>query len=342
MRFGTFIPQGWRFDLVGIDPADQWAVMAALAAAGRRGSVGVALGLRPLPHRARRRARGGDPRGVDADGRVRRRRPAASASARCARAWATATPPTSRRSPRPSTSSRAAASRWASAAAGTSTSGAPTATGSRRFRERLAMLREGVEIMRQAWTTGDGDPRRRALPGRRRDRAAAAAAGGRHPALDRRRRREGDAEDRGEVRRSTRTSPARIEEFDAQERDPARALRRARHATSRRSRARRTSTRSSARPRPRRRSPRRGEGATAAATSAEERADAIEHDYRTSDAGSARPSRSSSGSPRGRARLGYAIHYFPEAAYDRSGIELWARGHSRAAVARGAGGSAGA
>jgi len=31
MRFGTFIPQGWRLDLVGIDPADQWRVMATLA-----------------------------------------------------------------------------------------------------------------------------------------------------------------------------------------------------------------------------------------------------------------------------------------------------------------------
>lgn len=32
MRFGMFIPQGWRFDLVGIDPAEQWAAMSALAA----------------------------------------------------------------------------------------------------------------------------------------------------------------------------------------------------------------------------------------------------------------------------------------------------------------------
>src|SRR6478752_4505176 len=31
MRFGTFIPQGWRLDLVGIAPADQWRVMATLA-----------------------------------------------------------------------------------------------------------------------------------------------------------------------------------------------------------------------------------------------------------------------------------------------------------------------
>ncbi|GGK44334.1 LLM class F420-dependent oxidoreductase [Nocardia camponoti] len=31
MRFGIFIPQGWRLDLVGIEPADQWPVMRELA-----------------------------------------------------------------------------------------------------------------------------------------------------------------------------------------------------------------------------------------------------------------------------------------------------------------------
>lgn len=31
MRFGLFIPQGWRFDLVGIDPAQHWDVMSSLA-----------------------------------------------------------------------------------------------------------------------------------------------------------------------------------------------------------------------------------------------------------------------------------------------------------------------
>ncbi|MFD4179685.1 LLM class F420-dependent oxidoreductase [Rhodococcus sp. NPDC058514] len=30
MRFGMFVPQGWRLDLVGIDPADQWDVMKSL------------------------------------------------------------------------------------------------------------------------------------------------------------------------------------------------------------------------------------------------------------------------------------------------------------------------
>ncbi|SDO39116.1 probable F420-dependent oxidoreductase, Rv1855c family [Nakamurella panacisegetis] len=31
VRFGTFIPQGWRLDLVGIEPAEQWATMSRLA-----------------------------------------------------------------------------------------------------------------------------------------------------------------------------------------------------------------------------------------------------------------------------------------------------------------------
>jgi F420-dependent oxidoreductase-like protein len=31
MRFGLFIPQGWRLDLVGIEPEKQWAVMRDLA-----------------------------------------------------------------------------------------------------------------------------------------------------------------------------------------------------------------------------------------------------------------------------------------------------------------------
>ena len=32
MRFGIFIPQGWRHDLLNIDPAQQWRAMSALAA----------------------------------------------------------------------------------------------------------------------------------------------------------------------------------------------------------------------------------------------------------------------------------------------------------------------
>ena len=31
MRFGLFVPPGWRHDLVGIEPAGQWATMSGLA-----------------------------------------------------------------------------------------------------------------------------------------------------------------------------------------------------------------------------------------------------------------------------------------------------------------------
>jgi F420-dependent oxidoreductase-like protein len=37
MRFGVFVPQGWRLDLVGIDPADHWATMLQFA---RRAEAG--------------------------------------------------------------------------------------------------------------------------------------------------------------------------------------------------------------------------------------------------------------------------------------------------------------
>ena len=39
MRFGLFVPQGWRMDLVGIDPAEQWAAMHAVAKAADDGTV---------------------------------------------------------------------------------------------------------------------------------------------------------------------------------------------------------------------------------------------------------------------------------------------------------------
>ena len=37
MRFGMFVPQGWRLDLVGIDSADQWRVMRDLVQAADKG-----------------------------------------------------------------------------------------------------------------------------------------------------------------------------------------------------------------------------------------------------------------------------------------------------------------
>ena len=44
MRFGYFVPQGWRHDLVGIEPADHWSTMHGLAAhADREGSPGESI-----------------------------------------------------------------------------------------------------------------------------------------------------------------------------------------------------------------------------------------------------------------------------------------------------------
>ena len=37
MRFGLFIPQGWRLDLVGIDTAEQWDTMLGIAQAADAG-----------------------------------------------------------------------------------------------------------------------------------------------------------------------------------------------------------------------------------------------------------------------------------------------------------------
>ncbi len=37
MRFGLFVPQGWRLDLVGIDPADQWQAMSSVASLAENG-----------------------------------------------------------------------------------------------------------------------------------------------------------------------------------------------------------------------------------------------------------------------------------------------------------------
>jgi F420-dependent oxidoreductase-like protein len=37
MRFGLFVPQGWRLDLTGIDPADQWPAMLGVARAAEQG-----------------------------------------------------------------------------------------------------------------------------------------------------------------------------------------------------------------------------------------------------------------------------------------------------------------
>ncbi len=37
MRFGLFVPEGWRLDLVGIEPAEQWPAMLDVVRAAESG-----------------------------------------------------------------------------------------------------------------------------------------------------------------------------------------------------------------------------------------------------------------------------------------------------------------
>ena len=39
LKFGLFVPQGWKHDLVGVDPVDHWKVMSGLAQRADRGDV---------------------------------------------------------------------------------------------------------------------------------------------------------------------------------------------------------------------------------------------------------------------------------------------------------------
>src|SRR5665647_720868 len=65
MRFGLFIPQGWRMDLVGIDPADQWATMNGLVTRADAGETFESVWVYdhfhtvPEPDPRRRRSEGG-------------------------------------------------------------------------------------------------------------------------------------------------------------------------------------------------------------------------------------------------------------------------------------------
>ena len=189
---------------------------------------------------------------------------------------------------------------------------------------RLGMLDEGVQIMRQAWTEG-----RATLHGKHYqvDGAivpAAAAAGGRHPAVDRRRRREGDAQDRGEVRavhelrrHARRASPA------SPSCSPGTAATSA--PTSTRSSAPPTTTSRSARPRPRSRtgcsSSRPGSRPFVGA----ERAEGQLGGFRGLPACGTPEQIVENLRKLEAAGMTYGIFYFPEAAYDRSGIELFER-----------------
>ena len=189
--------------------------------------------------------------------------------------------------------------------------------------ERLGMLDEGVEIMRQAWTTGA-----RRLDGKHYQVDGAICRplplqDGRHPVVDRRRRREGDAARSPRSTRSTRTSTARPRGSRTSPRCCAGTAATS-APTSTRSCARRTTTSSI--------------GATEA--DVEDRLQQLKArmtplvgadraEGRWAGTAGCRPAARRSRSWRTCAAQGrgndYGINYFPEAAYDRSGIELFER-----------------
>ena len=130
MRFGMFVPQGWRLDLAGIDPAEHWDVMrdlARLADAGPWESIWVYDHFHTVPvptDEATHEAWSLMAAFGAVTERVRLGQMCTCMGYRnpayLAKVAATI-----------DVVSRAAGSRWASAAAGTSTSGTPTATASR-------------------------------------------------------------------------------------------------------------------------------------------------------------------------------------------------------------------
>ena len=192
------MPQGWRHDLIGIDPAEHWRPCTASprsrtrARGSRSGSTTTSTPCRcPRTRRRTRRGRSwrpspprpqpgaarpdvhlhelpqpGLPRQGRGDGRHHLRRPHRDGHrrrlVRARVAGLRLRLPPRRRAPRPP--------------------------------------RRGRRDLPPALDDRHRDARGRALPGRRRDRPPAAAAGGRHPVLDRGRRREEDAADRGGVR----------------------------------------------------------------------------------------------------------------------------------------------
>ena len=198
MRFGLFVPQGWRLDLAGVPAADQWATMRDLAQAADAGpfeSIWVYDHFHTVP--------------VPTDEATHEAWSLMAAFAASTTRVRLGQMCTCMGYRNPAYLAKVAATidvvsggrvemgigggwyehEWRAYGYGFPSAG-----------DRLGMLDEGVQIMRQLWTDRHGDAGRQALPGRRRDRPAASAAGRRHPAVDRRRRREEDAADRGEVR----------------------------------------------------------------------------------------------------------------------------------------------
>ncbi len=321
MRFGTFIPQGWRFDLVDIAPEDHWRVMATLAQQADEGPweslwVYDHFHTTPVPsEEATHEAWTLMAAFAAATSRVRLGQMCTCMGYRnpayLAKVAATVDAVSGGRV------EMGIGGGWYEHEWRAYGYGFPE------VRDRLAMLREGVEIMHQAWTTGtatlDGKHYQvdgaivRPLPLQEGGIPFWIAGGGEKVTLkiaaryasytnfagsleefDRkseilRGHCETVGRDFGEITRSSNINTIVGEtEGEASDRLAAVKARLLPHV-------------------------------------GQERADAIERDYLASPGFGTTEQVAERLAERERHGLGYAIHYFPEAAYDRSGVQLFER-----------------
>ena len=198
MRFGLFIPQGWRMDLVGIDPAKHWAVMRDLAAHADDGAwdslwVYDHFHTVPMPtDEATHEAWSLMSAYAATTSRIKLGQMCTAMSYRnpvyLAKVAATADIISGGRI-QMGIGGGWYEHEWRAYGYGFPSAGVRLAPARRRRADHARRL-----ARRQ------GQLRRQALPGRRRDRRAEAVAGQRDSAVDRRRRREGDAAHRREIR----------------------------------------------------------------------------------------------------------------------------------------------
>jgi alkanesulfonate monooxygenase SsuD/methylene tetrahydromethanopterin reductase-like flavin-dependent oxidoreductase (luciferase family) len=197
MRFGFFIPQGWRLDLVDIPTDKHWAVMRDLAAYADDSawdSVWVYDHFHTVPvptHEATHEAWSLMSAYAATTSRIKLGQMCTAMSYRnpvyLAKVAATADIISGGRI-QMGIGGGWYEHEWRAYGYGFPSAGV-----------RLGRLDEGVRIMRDAWRDGKVQLRRQALSGRRCDRRAKAVAGERTSAVDRRWRREGDAAYRRQV-----------------------------------------------------------------------------------------------------------------------------------------------
>lgn len=321
MRFGTFIPQGWRFDLVDIDPQDHWRVMATLAQQADDGpweSLWVYDHFHTTP--------------VHSDEATHEAWTLMGAFAASTSRIRLGQMCTCMGYRNPAYLAKVAATvdivsggrvemgigggwyehEWRA-----------YGYGFPEVRDRLAMLREGVEIMNQAWTTGtatlDGKHYQvdgaivRPLPLQEGGIPMWVAGGGEKVTLKVAAKYGAYTNFNGSLEEWDRKSEILRGHCDALGRDFGSITRSANFNTI----VGETETEASDR---------------LAAVKArllphvgQERADRIEQEYRNSPAFGTAEQVAERLAERERHGLGYAIHYFPEAAYDRSGVQLFER-----------------